>query len=252
MKPFQTLLLLLPLLPGAALAGEAAAAPEAAVQDPARPAADVQRDAARKPAEVLAFLGIEPGMRVLEVFAGGGYYTQILNGVVDPDGEVLAHNNAAYMGFVGPQFEARFADGGLPNVTRITAEANDIELEAKSLDAAVLILAYHDFFFGSDEWGWPDVDEQAFLTGLCDAMKPGAILGVVDHIANAGADATSVAFDLHRVDPERVKSDMAAACFDLAGSSDLLRNPADDHATSATEGPMQGQTDRFVYKFVRR
>jgi predicted methyltransferase len=83
-------------------------------------------------------------------------------------------------------------------------------------------------------------------------MKPGGILGVVDHIANPGGDTTADAFDLHRIDPERVKSDMEAACFDLAGSSDLLRNPADDHSTSATEGPMQGKTDRFLYRFVRR
>lgn len=219
---------------------------------PARPAADAERDAIRKPGEVLGFLGIKPGMTVLEVFAGGGYYTQILDGVVAPDGHVIAHNNQAYMGFIGPEFEARFESSGLAHTEKLTMEANDINLEAGSLDAAVMILAYHDFFFGSEEWGWPRVDETAFLDNLCQAMKPGAILGVVDHVAAPGGDITDDAFRLHRVDPERVKADMTGSCFDLAASSDLLRNPADDHTTSATEGPFKGQTDRFLFRFVRR
>ena len=67
---------------------------QAALAHPARPAADVQRDTNRKPDEVLSFFGIEPGQEVLEVFSGGGYYTQILDALVGPDGKVIAHNNA--------------------------------------------------------------------------------------------------------------------------------------------------------------
>lgn len=224
---------------------------ESALQVSTLPATDLARDAERKPAEVLSFFGIEPGMTVLEVFAGGGYYTQILDKLVGKDGHVLAHNNAAYLGFVGPQFDNRFRDGGLPNVAQVIAEANDLALEPASLDAALMVLAYHDFFFGAAEFNWPDVDEAAFLDSLCAAMKPGAVLGVVDHVANPGEAVEDTAFRLHRIDPERVKADLTGSCFEYVEASDCLRNPEDDHSTSATEGPFKGHTDRFVFKFVR-
>lgn len=222
-----------------------------AVASPARPEADRQRDAGRKPAEILGFFGIGPGMSVLEVFAGGGYYTQILDLAVTPGGHVLSHNNQAYMAYVGDEYRARLDSPSLENVEPILAEANELRLQETSLDAALLILAYHDFLFGSEEWGWPDVDEQAFIEQLCGAMKPGAVLGIVDHVAAAGGDPAEVAMRLHRIDPERVKNDLIAGCFQFTGESTILRNPEDDHSTSATEGPYQGRTDRFVYRFVR-
>ena len=223
-----------------------------AARDSARPEADLARDANRKPYEVLDFFGIQSGMTVLEVFAGGGYYTQILDGVVGPDGKVLAHNNQGYLNFVGPQFEARFADGGLPNTEQLIGEANDLSLAPKSLDAALLTLAWHDFLFGSEEYNWPDVDEAVFVDALCEAMKPGAVLGIVDHYANAEDDPTQAAFGLHRIDPERIQSDLSGTCFKFEAGSDLLRNPQDDHSTSATEGEFQGNTDRFILKYVRK
>jgi predicted methyltransferase len=225
---------------------------EAAVANPARPETDIQRDAARKPAEVLTFLGIDSGMTVLDVFAGGGYYTEILDTVVGEDGKVLSHNNEAYLNFIGPQLEQRFAGGRLANSKQVIAEANDLDLADNSLDAAVMILAYHDFFFGNDQYGWPDADETAFLDTLCKAMKPGAILGVADHIDTSGDDVTEVAFNLHRLNPKQVMSDMTGACFDLEAESNILRNTSDDHSTPAISPEMKGKTDRFLYKFVRR
>jgi predicted methyltransferase len=225
---------------------------KSAVANPNRPEADVQRDAARKPAEVLSFLGIKPDMTVLDVFAGGGYYTEILDTLVGEDGKVLLHNNDAYINFVGPQLETRLAEGRLKNTEQLVTEADELSLEEGSLDGAVMILAYHDFFFGNDDYGWKDVNETIFLDQLCSAMKPGAILGVADHIDTSGGDVTEVAFGLHRIDPEKVKSDMTSACFDLEAESDILRNQTDDHTASAVIPDMRGKTDRFLFKFVRR
>jgi len=224
----------------------------AAVENSARPPADVARDAARKPSEILEFFEIEPGMTVLDVFAGGGYYTEILNQLVGPEGKVFSHNNVAYEGFVGEELSARFANDRLGNVERVTAEANELDFEDGSLDAALMILAYHDFFFGNEQYAWPRVDEQAFLESLCRDLKPGAILGVVDHVANPGGDISEVAFSLHRLDPQKVISDMTDSCFDFAEESDLLRHPEDDHTLPAISPELRGKTDRFVYKFVRR
>lgn len=223
-----------------------------AVAHPRRPEADTVRDDARKPAEVLAFLGIKPGMTVLDVFAGGGYYTEILDTLVGEDGKVLSHNNQAYLEFVGPQLEQRFANGRLANSEQVIAEANDIELEDESLDAALMILAYHDFFYESEQFNWPDVDESAFLDTLCAAMKPGAILGVADHVAPEGIDTGNAAFQLHRISPQKVIDDMTGSCFVLEAESKLLRNTSDDHNKPSIDPQMSGKTDRFLFKFVRR
>jgi len=237
---------------GGAPEGAGGSAPVvAALKSAARPEEDRARDADRKPQAVLSFLGIEPGMTVLEVFAGSGYYTQILDPLVGPGGKVLAHNNQAYLNYVDEAFNSRFQNGGLPHTQRLIAEANDIELPADSLDAALMILTWHDFLYGADSFSWPDIDEAAFVDMLCEAMKPGAVLGVVDHVANPGGDAVAVASKLHRIDPERIKADLANSCFTLTGDSGVLANPEDDHTTSATTGPFKGRTDRFLLRYLR-
>ena len=225
---------------------------ETAVANPDRPPADVQRDADRKPTEVLSFFEIAPGMTVLDVFAGGGYYSEILDSVVGNKGKVLTHNNQAYLDFVGEELNQRFSGERLNNVERITAEANALELEDNSLDATLMILAYHDFFYTSEQFGWLKVDETAFLDMLCRAMKPGAVLGVVDHVADHGGNVSEVAESLHRVDPQQVISDMTGSCFDLEAKSNMLRNTTDDHSQPAIKPELRGKTDRFVYRFVRR
>jgi predicted methyltransferase len=79
-------------------------------------------------------------------------------------------------------------------------------------------------------------------------MKPGAIVGVIDHVANPG-DPRATVEKLHRIDPEVVKADFKRAGFQLVGSSDLLRNPADDHSLLVFDPKIRGKTDRFMFKF---
>lgn len=225
---------------------------ESAVSNPGRPQADVQRDAARKPAEVLGFLGIKPGMTVLDVFAGGGYYTEILDTIVGKKGKVLSHNNQAYLDFIGPQLQERFSSSRLKNTQKIISEIDSLELADNSLDASLMILAYHDFFYEDAQFNWPDPDEAGFLEKLCKAMKPGAVLGVIDHVAAVDDDISKAAADLHRVAPQKVVSDMTASCFDLKAESDILRNASDNHTKPSISPDVSGKTDRFVYKFVRR
>ena len=62
----------------------------AAVADPARPQADRDRDADRKPGESIAFAGLKPGQRVADLIPGGGYFTRIFSGVVGEKGQVIA------------------------------------------------------------------------------------------------------------------------------------------------------------------
>jgi predicted methyltransferase len=230
---------------------DVSAAVAASVSNPQRPAADIAKDANRKPAEVLSFFNIEPGMTVLDLFSGGGYYTEILNSLVSEKGKVIAHSNEAYMSFVGDAFRQRHANGRLANTETVIVEVDDIELEDKSLDAAMLVLTWHDFMYADPENGWPAIDEKLLLNKLCAAMKPGAVLGLIDHVANSGDDPSQVAKDLHRIDPQIVEDSFKNSCFTLDTKAGFLSNPDDDHTLGVFDKSIRGKTDRFVFRFVK-
>ena len=233
------------------VASESAAGPaiyDSAVNHPNRRAADHDRDAGRKPAEVLAFFGIEPGMAVLDMFSGGGYYSELLSYVVGPDGRVVSHSNAAYLNFVGDEFNERHAEGRLANVEILMAENNELELRAEAFDAIMLILSYHDIFYADPDNGWPKIDGPKLLAELYQSMKPGAILGVVDHYAEAGSPRET-GNSVHRIDPGIVITELEIAGFVLDGKSQILRNMDDDYSKIVFDPELRGKTDRFVLRF---
>ena len=227
-----------------------------AVADPLRPADDRKRDADRKPAEILNFFGVAPGMKVLDLQASNGYYTEILSGLVGPDGVVYAQNNH----FVLTRFaEAplqeridRLAAAGRTNIVRIDAEVDAFELP-EPVDVALFVRFYHDLFWLPT----PDgdlADREEFLRRVYDALQPGGVFAVVDHHAEAGSgdrDAVDPGEGLHRVDAELVMAEILAAGFVLDGESDLLAHPEDtrDWNIFADESLRRDQTDRFVYRF---
>lgn len=232
-------------------AEESAAAPvdyQAAVSNPNRPAADRARDAGRKPAEVLAFFGIKPGMAVLDLFSGGGYYSELLSYVVGPEGRVVSHSNSAYQNFVGDEFNERHAEGRLPNVEVLMAENNEFELSADTFDAVLLILSYHDIYYADPENGWPKIDGPKLLAEIYKGLKPGGVLGIVDHYAEAGSPRET-GNSVHRIDPGIVISELEIAGFVLEGKSQILRNMADDYSKIVFDPELRGKTDRFVLRF---
>jgi len=232
--------------------GDISDAVAVAVSNPQRPAEDIIKDAGRKPDQVLAFFGIKPGMTVLDLFSGGGYYTEMLNSLVGEDGKVIAHTNEAYIPFSGEIFKKRYVDGRLARTNTIIAEADDLELEENSLDAAMLVLVWHDFLYADPENGWLAIDEVLLVDKLCSAMKPGAVLGLIDHAANNGGDPAQVAKDLHRIDPQVVRDSFAKSCFSLEAEAGFLGNSDDDHTLAVFDKSIRGNTDRFVFKFVRK
>lgn len=220
----------------------------AAVASEARPESDRARDAGRKPAEVLEFMGIKPGMTVLDMFTGGGYYAELIAGVVGEHGKVIAQSNQAYLGFVGDAFEQRFGSGRLTNVDVLMAENNELSLQADSFDAVMLVLSFHDLYHSDPENGWPPIDGPAFLAELRKGLKPGGIVAVIDHYAETGAPKES-GDTVHRIDPAIVMADMEAAGFILDASSDMLRNQDDDLNKIVFAEGIRGKTDRFVMRF---
>jgi predicted methyltransferase len=211
---------------------------------------DRARDAGRKPAEVIEFFDIRPGMKVLDMFAGGGYYSELLARVVGPEGAVVSHTNQAYAQFVGDEAVQRYAGKRLPNVEILMAENNELRLPEAEFDAVTLILAYHDIYYVAPNDGWKKIDGPKLLAELYHGMKQGAVLGVVDHFAEAGSPRETGG-TLHRIDPAIVKSEMKMAGFEFDGSSDVLRNMQDDHLLNMADPAVRGKTDRFVMRFIK-
>ena len=221
---------------------------DAAVAEPGRSDADRTRDAGRNPAAVMEFFGIAPGMDVLDMFSGGGYYTEMLSNVVGDEGSVIAHSNQAYAQFVGEEATNRYANGRLGNVDILMAENDALEMPDGIFDAVMMVLAYHDIYYVSPENGWPKIDGTSLVTELFEALRPGGIVGVVDHYAAPGSPGET-GNTLHRIDPQIVISEMQAVGFVLEAQSDVLRNMDDDHSLHMGAPEIRGKTDRFVFRF---
>ncbi len=215
-----------------------------------RPAADRARDSSRETAAVLRFFGIGPGMTVLDFYSGGGYYAEILSYLVGPQGRVVAYNNTPYLQFSKDELATRYAGGRLPNVEQLVSGNNELSLPANTFDAVLMTDAYHDIYMVDEKIGWSRIDGPKMLAVIFASMRPGAVLGVVDHAAAPGT-LPEAAVALHRIDPGLLKRDLQAAGFVLDGESDVLRNPADDGSRPVFDPAIRGQTDQVVLRFRR-
>lgn len=209
----------------------------------ARSDADKARDAGRRPADVISFLGIEPGMTVVDVIAAGGWYTEVLSEVVGPDGKVYAHNTAFTLqireGANDKAMDARLEKGRLPNVERLDREIADLGLAPGTIDAAITALNFHDIYNG-----YGSESASGFLTAIHAILKPGGVFGLIDHVGDPGRDNEK----LHRIDPKTVEALAKAAGFVVEGRSELLANPDDDHTANVFDEAIRGRTDRFLLK----
>jgi predicted methyltransferase len=223
----------------------------AAIASPARLTGDADQDTWRKPEVILDVLGVESGMEVIDVFAAGGYYTELLARAVGPLGRVIAYNNAPYAQFAGAKLEERYGGARLPNVEQLTVPVNELVLAPASLDAALFVMSYHDLYWRPDDGSWPETDPAELLASLYVGLRPGGVVVVQDHVANPGVDPVTGVGELHRIDPEIVKRDFARAGFVFDGGSEALRHPDDDHTLSVFDPSIRQRTDQFIYRFVK-
>jgi predicted methyltransferase len=216
----------------------------AAIADPARPATDKARDDERKPAEMLAFAGIKPGMVVLEMMPGSGYFTRLFADMVGPKGKVIA--------YVPDEFLTK-GTRAIDGVTALSKETGreNIKVEHDPLmqpgpdnlvDLAWTSQNYHDFH------NLPGIDMVAANKVLFRMIRPGGTYIVLDHSAPAGSGAANTQ-DLHRIDAALVRQEVEAAGFVFDGESKVLANPADTRTVKIFDPAIRGHTDQFVLRF---
>ena len=217
---------------------------------PARAEKDAALDASRKPMETLKFLGIKPGDAALDYEAGGGYDTEIMARAVGPKGSVTAWQASQFAD--DPEGKAKWSAilGRTPNVKTLVQPFEGFEAPANSYSFAMFHLVYHDAYWESAKYNIKRQDPDALVKKLYTAMRPGGIVGVVDHVALPDDPRVSVE-KLHRIDPAVVKADFLRAGFKLAGESQHLRNKGDDYSKGVFDPAVRGKTDRFVFKFVK-
>jgi predicted methyltransferase len=212
-----------------------------ALQSPGRSDADKTRDVTSKPVEVIKLLDIEPGMRVVDLIAAGGYNSEVLSYAVGPKGHVYAQNPKFVLeyreGANEKALSARLAGNRLPNVERLDREVADLGLSPDSIDGAITVLNYHDIY---NREGGPAAAE-GFLVTVFKFLKPGGVFGIIDHVGVDGVDNAK----LHRI-PKAVVIDQAKqAGFTVAADSSLLNDAADDHTLAVFDPSIRGNTDRF-------
>lgn len=234
--------------------GAAHAAPAdvaAAVAAPGRPAEAVALDEVRKPVEVLRWLGLRRGDRVLDYFTGTGYYAEIIARAVGPQGSVTGWNSAGF----GRNERIRAALAGIhersPNTAFYSTPTTALSFAANAYDFILLHLVYHDAYWESARFDLPRIDPNTVTAALFRAVKPGGTVAVIDHIAAPGRETRAEVEANHRIDPAVIRADFERAGFVFDGESNLLRNPADDHSKNVFDPSIRGRTDRVVYRFRR-
>jgi predicted methyltransferase len=218
-----------------------------AVANQDRPDEDRQRDANRKPAEVLTFVGIKNGEKIADFIPGKGYFSRILSSAVGPQGHVYAFVPAEFATFIKQPLPP---NGSMPypqfkNVSVIAAPVNDFAAP-EPLDLVWISLNYHDlhdpFFAPAD---LAKINKAVFA-----ALKPGGRYVIIDHAAAAGSGLRDTN-TLHRIDEASVKSELAAVGFRLDGESYLLHNAGDPRTANVKDPAIRGKTDQFILIFTK-
>jgi len=220
-----------------------------ALSDSMRSEKEVALDSLRKPAKVLEFFQIEKGMKVIDVFAGEGYYTEILSHLVGPSGSIAMHNHSLWEAYSKKGSDKRVKDNRLPNVYQVMQDLNNTKLKTSYYDAATIILGMHDMFLASEKSESGDkIDAPAFLSSLYKGIKPGGMVGIIEHEASIDT-APKDSAELHRLNSHFIKKLMLKAGFVFEEQSNILRNHNDDYNKIVWSKGLRRHTNRAVLRF---
>lgn len=231
-----------------AIATAAPADVAAAAAAPGRTPDNVKLDVGRKPVEVLTFFGLKKGSHVIDMFGANQYWAEIMAPAVGPRGKVVVWQPTQFLNDERRKGFAAFAKRQ-KNVSLISSPFEAPVLGTSAYDFMIMNLDYHDVYWENPERKVVRMDPDAWLKVLYAAMKPGATVGIVDHVALPNGDTRVTVMKLHRIDPAVLKADFERAGFVLVGIRNFLRNPADDHSLLVFDPKIRGHTDRVVYRF---
>ena len=239
-------LAVLSMLPGwNVAAAQDAKAPdyEAVVASPDRSDGDRQTDQRRHPATMLAFTGVQPGMKVLDMEANAGYSTELLARSVGPTGVVYAQDPAAIIErLVKDKFDIRAQKPAMKNVVHVIRDFDDpIPPDVSGLDLITFFFSYHDVTY-------MPVDRAEMNRKMFAALKPGGFLVIADHSARPG-DGTSVGKTFHRIEESVLRQEIEAAGFKLVAEADFLRHPEDPRDVIVFRPVVP--VDEFVLKYQK-
>jgi len=215
-----------------------------AVNDIARPAADRESDATRKPGELLAFAQIDRGEKVGDYIMGGGYVTRLLAMAVGSQGKVYAFQPQEFIAF-RPEYATEQDEAVAPYPERVTPLRGPIAAPPfpEPLDTIITINNLHDLYGAS----LPEGTAQQAIAALYAALKPGGTLVVVDHSAADGAGAAA-ADSLHRMDRQVALDALTAAGFTLEEESDMYTQASDPRTANVFDEGIRGRTSQFALR----
>jgi predicted methyltransferase len=214
----------------------------AIIAAPDRTDADRKNDERREPVKLLAFTGVRPGWKVVDMAAGAGYSTEIMARGAAPDGTVYAQNPPDLPARAKDGFTARMQHPAMKSVIDDTRPFDDpVPADVKNLDLIT-------FFFGYHDTTYMKVDRAKMNSAMFNALKPGGYLVIADYAALPGAPITT-GKTFHRLDEDVEKREIQAAGFKLVDEGMFLRNPADTHDFIIFNAKIP--IDIFVLKFQK-
>ena len=201
--------------------------------------------------ELIRFARVDPGATVIDVYPGDGDWTRLFSDAVGPNGRVYSFAPAEVAHFkndpVG-NMRTLAKEPGRANVEAVSADLVAMPEVTQPADVLWLHLFYHDLHTALMQS--KDATAADFNRAVYDRVKPGGYYVIVDHAA-AGTAGTSVAQSLHRIDPASVRKEVEAAGFLLDAESNMLANKDDPRSVEVFDPAIKGETDRFVYRFVK-
>jgi predicted methyltransferase len=210
---------------------------------PDRSEADRNADQRRDPTPLLVLAGVRPGMKVLDMGAGGGYSTEMMARVVGPDGSVYGQNPADLPDRPKAAFAARMATPAMKNAVADVRPFDDpVPADQEgSFDLITFLFYYHDTTY-------MNVDRAQMDKKLYAALKPGAFLVIADHSALPG-QGTTVGKTLHRIEEATLRQEVEAAGFKFVDEGNFWRSAADTHDFPSYKPTVP--VDNFVLKFQK-
>ena len=248
----------------------------------AQPADVIARYTYRNPAQTLEFFGIKPGMTVVEALPGGGWYSKLLMPFLGSDGELIGANYPSGMyklfGYSDdrmakvatwatdwPETAKTWVEGDTANVSAFVL-GDLAEQQKGTADAVLLIRALHNLARFEDQHGYLN----SALQDAFDVLKPGGIVGIVQHAAPSDADDNWANGSKGYLKQAFVIEKMQAAGFEFVAASDINANPLDvpgaddvvwrlpptlsgskDDEEKAAAMQAIGESNRMTLKFVK-